>query len=307
MNTRLIYILCFLLPLTKLFSQKVKVSIEVRSNTGTTIPFATLSFLGEKKEYVCNLDGKFAGVADVQDSLLVSSIGCIDSVFYVRELWRDSVITLRRKVTTMNEVVIRSGKKQLLGNINIKQDRSVLGGSASSPSFEIARLIKAKDIGSGFKVLAVSFRQKHFCDSMPITLHIYAVSSDGLPGEDLLMNSPFIVKPEMYKTGIITIDVRDANIILKHEDFFIGVQFFYPFDEKSVRKDVGIGETHKDWEGTTYRRANIFKKRWYIEYTNGFIIPKQNQFNEERYLENGTSGLIPVNLIAQVEIEVFNP
>lgn len=70
---------------------------------------------------------------------------------------------------------------------------------------------------------------------------------------------------------------------------------------------MGIGKTNKDLESITYRRANVFKKRWYAEYTSGYIIPKQNEVKEELYLENTKSVLTPVNLIAGVEIEVFNP
>lgn len=306
MNTIPAYVLCFLLLSAKSFSQKVHVSFDVKGNTNNVIPFATLALLGEKKEYVCNLYGKFDGIADVQDSFLITSVGFIDSIFYVRGLQNNPIVTLRRKVTIMNEVIIRTGKKQYLGNINLKKDRSILGGSSSSPNFEIAKLIRAKDINREFKVLTVSFRQKYFCDSMPIMVHIYSVSNNGLPGEDLLINSPFIVRPEMYKNGILTIDISEANVVLKNEDFFIGAQFFYPFDQKLITKDVGIGETKKELEELTYRRARVFNKRWYAEYTTGFIIPKQNQFGEERYLENTTSVLKPINLIAGVEIEVFN-
>jgi hypothetical protein len=307
MNIRLSFTLSILLLITKSFSQKVHISFNVKSSTSEEIPFAGLTLLGEKKEYVCNINGKFSGTANGQDSLLVTSVGFVDSVFYVEYLLNNPVAILRRKISVMNEVVIRNGKKQLLGNLKIKQTRSILGGSPSSPSFEIARLINAKDLHGDFKVLKVSFIQKRFCDSMPIMVHIYSVNNDGLPGEDLLMNSPFIVQPEMYKDGIITIDIQDANVVLKKQDFFIGAQFFYPFDATSVKKDVGIGETNKDLTGLTYRRASVFKKRWYAEYTNGFIVPKQNQFSEERYLENSTSVLEPVNLIAEVEIEVFKP
>lgn len=199
MNTRLVYILCFLLPVTKLFSQKVHVAFIVKSHTNDVIPFATLTSLGEQKEYVCNLDGKFAGTADSRDSILISSVGFIDSVYHVASLQNDSVAVLRRKTTVMNEVIIGTGKKQFLGNLDLKQSRSILGGSLSSPSFEIAKLIKAKGINTEFKILKVSFRQKYFCDSMPIMVHIYSVNNDGLPGEDLLLNSPFIVTPDMYK------------------------------------------------------------------------------------------------------------
>lgn len=306
MKIRLSYMFCFLLLVTKSFSQKVNVFFEVKSNTNDPIPFATLSLLGEKKEYVCNLRGQFAGVANFQDSFLATSVGFIDSIFHVKTLQNNSIVMLRRKLTTINEVVIRNGKKQFLGNLKIKQTRSILGGNTSSPSFEIVRLVKA-DIHSEFKVLKVSFRQKRFCDSMPIMIHIYSVNDDGLPGEDMLIKSPFIVSPEMYKNGIITIDIQDADVILKNENFFIGAQFFYPFDAKLVKKDVGIGETNKDLTGLTYRRASVFKKRWYAEYTNGFVIPKQNQFEEERYLENNTSVLEPINLITEVEIELYKP
>ena len=331
MHIRWSYLFCFSLLFTKSFSQKVDISFEVKSSTYNAIPFATLTMLNENKQYVCNLNGKFIGIADVKDSFLISSVGFIDSILYVRNFQKNQIVILRQKITIMDEVIIKVGKKQLLGNLNLKHDRSVLGISSTTPSFEIAKLIKAKGIYNEFKLLTLSFRQRHFCKTMPLIVHIYSVDKSGLPDKDLLIDSPFIVRPDMFKQGIITIDVRHANIILRDEDFFVGLQLLYPFDEKLTTNydntiaeikrdpedlayrrgsafdyDIGIRETKREAEQLTYRRSRVFKNRWYADYTTGIIIPKQNLFNEERHLENSdSSNLKPLNLIAEVEIEVF--
>ena len=308
MIIRLAYLLCFILILTKSFSQKNNVSLEVRRNANEAIPFATLTFLNEKKQFVCNSNGKFAGVADVQDSFLVSSVGFEDAVFQVRNLQNDPIVVLHPKITLMNEVVIKNGKKQALGNSGVKMYRSIIGADSSAPSVDIAKLIKAKDIYNEFRILKVSFRQKHFSNEMIMMLHIYSVDDDGLPGKDLLTDSLFMVRAEMFNNGVITFDIRSANLILKNEDFFVGLQFLHPFDNKLIKRDVGIAETIKEPEVLTYNRSNHFKRRWHTEYTDGLILPKQGQFKEQTYLNlPDRSKLIPINLIAGVEIEVFNP
>ena len=312
---KMAFILCLLLMNTKSFSQKVQIAIEIKDNTNNPLAFATLALLNENKQYVCNSNGKFVGIADEKDSFLISSVGFLDSILYVRKLLNNPIVILQRKISVMKEIIIKNGKKQSIGNLNLKEDRSIIGGDSSSPSFEIAKLIKTKGVYTEFKVLTVSFRQKHFYNSMSLKLHIYTVNNSGLPGDDLLIDSTYLVRSEMWHDGIITIDVRSANIILKNEDFFVGLQFLHPFDEKLLNKnkmgfvkDAGIIETKKEQEALTYRRSNHFKKCWHIEYTTGYIIPKQNQYDEINYLENPSkSNLKPINLIAGVEIEVFDP
>ncbi len=307
MRIRWSYLFCFSLLMTKSFSQKVDISFEVKSSAYNAIPFATLTMLYENKQYVCNLNGKFAGIADIKDSFLISSVGFIDSILYVRNFQKNQLVILRQKITIMDEVTIRSGKKQLLGNLNLKLDRSVLGYSSTAASFEIVKLIKANGINNEFKLLRVSFRQRNFSYNMPIIVHIYSVDKSGLPDKDLLLDSPFIVRRGMFKRGIITIDIRHANIILRNEDFFIGLQLLYPFDEKLIPNyDIGISETKRETEQLTYRRGSAFKNRWYAEYTTGIIIPKQNKLNEESsFVKSDSSNLKPLNLIAEVEIEVL--
>ena len=310
---RFIIIIYFISLTTKSFSQKVNVAIEVRNNTNNPVSFATLNFLREKKQYVCNSNGKFNGIADKQDSLLISSVGFVDSIFYVEKLLNNPIVTLRQKVALMNEVVIKNGKKQLLGNLNLREDRSILGADSSSPSYEIAKLIKSNGVNNEFKILSVSFRQKYFYDSMPLILHIYTVDKDGLPGEDLLIDSQFLVKQEMHHKGIITIDVRSANVILNKKDFFVGLQILHTFDENLMKKDKwgfgmdgGIIETKKEPEALTFRRSSHFKNCWFTEYTTGFIIPKQKQYDKMNFIQDSPN-LKPINIIAGVEIEVFEP
>jgi hypothetical protein len=310
---KLAFLLFFTLLNKKSFSQKVKIALEIKNGKNYSVSYASLTLLNEKKNFVCNLNGKFEGFADLQDSILISSVGFLDSIFYIKQLLNNPIVNLRQRVNLMKEVVIKNGKKLSLGNLNLKEDRSIIGGDSSSPSFEIVKLIKTKGVYNEFKVLTVSFKQKQFYSTVPLLVHIYSVNNYGLPGDELLIDSPFLVMSDMYHDGIITIDVRSANIILNNEDFFIGLQFLHPFDKKLIDKkwgfgmDPGIFETKKEHEQLTYRRSNHFKKCWYAEYNNGFIFPKQNQFDEKKYIENpSNSNLKPINLIAGVEIELFN-
>ena len=313
LSIRLALLLCLLLANSNSFSQKVKIAIEVKNNKNSPIEFATLTLLSEKKQYVCNSNGEYVGLTDQQDSILISSVGFVDSVFHVRQLLNNPIVILRQKVNLMKEIVIKNGEKLSLGNLNLKEDRSIIGGDSTSPTFEIVKLIKTKGIYNDYKLLTVSFKQKKFYSNMPLMLSIYKVNYNGLPGE-LLIDSPFLIRPEMFHKGVITIDMRSANIILNDEDFYVGLIFLHPFDEKlsnnewGFKNDAGIFETKKEDEVLTYRRSSHFKNCLYAEYTTGFIIPKQKQFNELNYLEDPqSSNLKPINLIAGVEIEVISP
>ena len=308
---RLTFLLCLILLFTNSFSQKVNLVLEIKNSSNHPIPYTTLTLLDEKKQYVCNSNGKFEGAVDQQDTILISSVGFIDSTLSVWQLLNNPIVKLRQKTNLLKELIIKNGKKLSLGNINLKEDRSILGGDSSSPLFEIVKLIKTKGNYNEFKVLRVSFRHKQFYSKMPLMLHIYKVNKNGLPGEELLADSPYLVRQDMYHDGIITIDVRSANFVLNNEDFFVGLQILHPFDEKFIdtkwefAKDLGIIETKKEHEALTYRRS---KNCWYAEYTSGFVIPKQNQFEEKKFLEDPyDSNLKPINLIAEVEIEVFKP
>ena len=310
---RLALVICFLFSISNSFSQKVKIAIEVNNNKSSPVGFATLTLLSNKKQYVCNSNGQFVGIIDEKDSLLISSVGFVDSIFYVKQLLNNPILIMRQKVNLMKEIVIKNGKKLSLGNLNLKEDRSIIGGDSSSPTFEIVKLIKTKGVYNEFKLLTVSFRQKQFYNTMPLMVSIYNVNNSGLPDE-LLIDSPLLIRQEMFHNGVITIDLRSANIILSNENFFVGLQFLHPFDEKTntnkwgFKNDAGIFETKKEHEALTYRRSSHFKNCWYAEYTTGLIIPKQKQCNELNYLEDPhSSNLKPINLIAAVEIEVFNP
>ena len=313
--SKLALMICLQFLLIKSFSQNVHISLAIKKNTSNPVAFATLNFLHEKKQRICDIDGKFDGIVDINDSLLISSVGFVDSILFIRDLLQYPIVMLRQKTSDMKEVVVKTGKRQSIGNIKLREDRSIIGGDSLSPSFEIAKLMKTKGINHEFKILTVSFRQKKYYPTMPLMLRIYAVNKDGLPGEDLLIDSVYMVRQEMYHDDIITIDVRSANIVLNNEDFFVGLLFLHPFNENLIVKnklgfgnDAGIFETKKEHEILTYRRSNHFNHCWYNEYTTGIIIPKQNQFDEKRGVADfNNSNLKPINLIAGVEIEVLNP
>ncbi len=290
---------------SRLFAQEKRFLIYVQDVKHNKIQYSIIKSLHDNNYFITDSNGVFEKKLNIYDTLIVSNLGYNTSTFQIKNAKNIDTIYLTEKGENLGEVIVGNFETVKAGILKEKQQRSFSGDNTSS-IFEMTTLVKIKEIAKKIRISKIYLKQKNFNTTSPIALHIYSVGNNGLPERDLL-DKQVIISHEMHKKGLITIDVKDKNIYLNATDFFVGIQFLTPYN--AIQKssiDDGIAETTTLRDSLTYRRSLKLNNRWYIEFTNGIFIPKQNNFDEKSYTFNEkVKENNPINMIAEVEVEIL--
>lgn len=266
------------------------------------ISFATVQIIGTSVILDADEKGYFeinAGRAD--DSLRITSIGYESSIVSVDYFKKADTVYLNAKYLQMDEVVIKNSDIRNFGILNEKMGSSSTGGSEAERS-ELTTLIEIPQEIEFYRISKIFIKGKRFSSENPIRLHIYTVDKNGLPGEELLKKPVIITDEQFGKDNIITIEVKDQNIILENVSFFVGVQWM-----SSLRVKLFTGpeiiQTFKVPEIFSYYRSKLTTKNyWYTRYKNSIQV-----FVDGRLPSIGVPGKgNPLNMCASADVETFS-
>lgn len=284
------------------FAQEILIKCTIFSNESHLfIPYATVQIVNKRNTIDANEKGYFEITANKEDSLIISCIGFEKLIMPVNNVQNADSLFLIESFLRLDEVIIKNPTVFTFGIVNEKQGSSRSGGSQAERS-EMTTLIEIPKTIESYRISKVFIKGKDFKEENPVRLHIYTVKENGLPGEELLKKEIILSKGE-NDTKIITIDVKDQNIILEKASFFVGVQWM---TSTKVKLFTGpeIIQTYKVSKVLSYYRPcpNI-EDCWYISYPNKVLL-----FLNGKLPAIGTppSKGNPLNMCASAEIEAFS-
>lgn len=255
--------------------QKLSISGTVFSSKDKKcIPYVSIRVIGSNLLIDADENGRFKVDVNLADTVLFTCIGydlfSIEASLYGN---RDSIF-LKEKIDTLENVVVKNTTFTEVGIINTKQTRSFSGESLSD-SYETATLIEIPNTTNTYRISKILFKQKNYSPDMPLKLHIYSSDESGLPGEELLKKQ-IIISENDYKDGILQIDIKDQNIILEKNSFFVGLQWIKKSTAimpKGRKNDIGVGETNALSRRLTFRRGRVLNYKWYVNFETGVYVP----------------------------------
>ncbi len=270
------------------------------------VPYATIQLSGTKNIIDSDENGYFEITArSEKDSLFITSIGFKNFAISVTYFKNTDSVFLEENFLKMDEVHIKNPVLKTFGIVNEKMGSSRIGGTGAERS-ELTTLIEIPTSIESYYISKVFIRGKRFSEENPVRLHLYAVNENGLPGDELLKKQVIIAKQAFNtKNSIITIDVKDQNILLEEASFFVGIEWI-----TSTKVKFGTGpeiiQTDKVPKILSYYRPFPgFNNSWYAHYSkNGGLIIYENG-------ELPGIGKIPIkgnplNMCASAEIEAFS-
>ena len=297
----ILFAFCLLLLSLGTIGQGTLVKGQVLSNQNRLIiPHATIQIINTLNIIDADEKGYFEIIVNKNDSLLITCIG-FKNVKVSESYFRDNdSIFLYENFLKMDEVFIKNPVVYTFGIVNEKMGSSRGGGNEAERT-ELTTLIEIPKTIESYRISKVFIKGKTFKEENPVRLHIYSVNENGLPGEELLKKAIILCKKE-GDGNILTIDVKDQNIILENASFFIGVQWM-----TSVKVKIFTGpyiiQTYKIPKILSYYRSSKFNKNyWQVEYKDALLV-----FVDGKLPAIGTppSKGNPLNMCASAEIEAF--
>lgn len=239
------------LTFSGLHSQNIKISGKVLdSKTEAALPFANLIMVDRPMGTSANAEGIFA--FSISDSLRQEKVR-ITYVGYESEIWKiedlpNAKIRLKPLTEDLSEIRIyqpkeskskilrpSGGKTMGMGNLNGGQYPSTMATWFPKPDkFDEAAFIESIQVFFFTIENDMKLRPK-------FRLHIYDVTEDGKPGNDLADD---IILEKKEGNDRITINLLDRKIRIPENGFFVGVEhLFIPQNRFYEEKDIIINDT----------------------------------------------------------------
>lgn len=195
------------------------------------IPFMNIGVLGENIGTTTDMEGnfelsvpaKYAGY-----SLTFSAIGYEKFIAPISKLAEKNPIRieLTEQVTQLEEVVIRATetlRSAELGNGKSSYGTRFSGGSGSSGA-AMAILVEAPDTPFRLKTAKLKINDNNL-QNFKIRFRIKSVNEEGLPGEELLLESPVITSS--INKGWVEVDFSERPIWLFEQQFFLMCEWYF--------------------------------------------------------------------------------
>ncbi len=287
------------------FAQKINlIGNLINEKDSSSISYVSIKLIKSNTYFDTDEKGFFSISSNINDTLFFSCIGFNNFIIAVKDFESNKFIQLKEIIYELDEVIVKSGSFQKIGIIDEKQTRS-FAGEQQSDIYEITTLIEVPDTIKEYKIATVYFKQMNFSEDIPLRLHIYSVGENGLPDKELLKQQIIFSEKDHYN-GVISINVKNQNIIIEKASFFIGLQWIKAgkIDIPKIRKnDIGIGETSMIAKRLTYHRGRVFNYQWYSFNEDGVVIFSKDA-GKPALVTSPLKGN-PINVLASAQIEVF--
>ncbi len=191
-------------------------------HSSSPLPYVNIGVLGKKKGTVSSENGSFELELDdsnKKDTIRISRIGYYPKILLVENLFRQKnnlVISLQEEVSQLDEIVIgtKGLKNKTIGN---KTETKFInaGFSYDQLGAEMGIKMNIRKDPAFVDAFHCSVSQNRLSSKSIFRLNIYEVSK-GRPGANLLKNN-ILIPIESKQTGVITVDLRKYNIVLKDD------------------------------------------------------------------------------------------
>ena len=261
------------------FSQ-IKVVI-VDGVTKDPLPYTTIQSISKKEGFITDENGFILLNLSPTDTIHISYVGYKPINYLVGKITNDKIELFKETGSTLPDVLVKKykpiEKPFRLGFQNLKVSFRLVDGlirNKDNIGHEITTLVEFPNENEKYKILKVILPTNKIVKNDPLRLHIYSLSDNGEPYEELLIND--IVIDKGYKLfGNIEIDISNQNIILNSKGVFIGIQWVGIWKEGNTNTtDVYFTRDYEKY--VTYNtNIRLVNKKWVQQWKNveGKFLP----------------------------------
>ena len=271
---RKIFLLFILMFFGNVGFSQTKLTI-VDGLTKDPLPYTTIQSLNKKESFITDENGVILLNLSPTDTIHISYVGYKSINYVVGKITNDKIELFKKTGSTLPDVLVKKYKpieKPIkVGLHKYKEAFRYIGGGNRNQKFsgqEITTLVEFPNENEKYKILKVILPTNKIEKNDPLRLHIYSLSDNGEPNEELLIND--IVIDKGYKLfGNIEIDISNQNIILNSKGVFVGIQWIGIWKEGNTNTtDVYFT---RDYEKYVTYNTNIrfVNKKWGQQWKNG--------------------------------------
>jgi hypothetical protein len=231
--------------------------------------------LNKKEGFITDENGFILLNLSQTDTIHISYVGYKSINYVVGKIANDKIELFKETGSTLPDVLVKKykpiGKPIKVGLHKYKEGFRYKGGGNRNQKFsghEITTLVEFPNENEKYKILKVILPTNKIEKNDPLRLHIYSLSDNGEPYEELLIND--IVIDKGYNLfGNIEIDISNQNIILNSKGVFVGIQWVGIWKEGNTNTtDVYFTIDYEKY--VTYNtNIRLVNKKWGQQWKNG--------------------------------------
>ncbi len=243
--------------------------------TKEPLPYTTIQSINKKEGFITDENGFIQLNLSQTDTIHISYVGYKSINYVVGKIINDKIELFKETGSTLSDVIVKKytpiEKPIKVGLHKYKEGFRYKGGGNRNQKFsgqEITTLVEFPNENEKYKILKVILPTNKIEKNDPLRLHIYTLSDNGEPFEELLLNDVVIDKGSNL-FGNIEIDISNQNIILNSKGVFVGIQWVGIWKEGNTNTtDVYFTRDYE--KNVTYNKnIRLVNKKWGQQWKNG--------------------------------------
>lgn len=266
-SINLIFLFLFSTSTANLFSQETIAGVVINSNNKSPVEYASVSI--EKRTIYRDADssGKFVLPFFASDTIIISCIGFIEKRITGEMLKENGMVELVPKVYDLPTVYTGEFKSIKIG---IKEKKVSFSMSANLPErTEYATLIELPAAVKVYTLSKLAFairnKEQESIQCNPVRVHVYAVSSNGSPGAELLKKDIVVTEVNIAKKRL-EVELSEQDITLSSPSFFVSIQWIAVNPQINF-KQPQIAFTRRVGKPVSWFKAKFNNYEWYNRQT----------------------------------------
>jgi hypothetical protein len=245
------------------FSQGKKIII-VDSLTKNHIEYANIKYLNSKKGTFSNNFGVFDINIKKSEKILISVLGYKNKILITQKI-KDTIF-LKPKSIILDEISIKINSKKNYG-YHLRKSK-FLGSSVKRSVIAVYIENKKTDLESIISSLHFKIKKRGNSISF-IRPHLYTINTKTKLPEKELLEYNLLIKEKKKRKGLLTINIREKNIVFPKEGVFLALEWVGNTDDI----DFGYNEVKKKLVIPTLLTSLNFNKRIWVP----VVFPKSNK------------------------------
>ncbi len=239
------------------------------------LPYTTIQYMSKKEGFITDENGFIVLNLSQTDTIHISYVGYKSINYVVGKITNDKIELFKETGSTLPDVIVKKytpiEKPIKVGLHKYKEGFRYKGGGNRNQKFsghEITTLVEFPNENEKYKILKVILPTNKIEKNDPLRLHIYSLSENGEPFEELLYND-IVINKGSNLFGNIEIDISNQNIILNSKGVFVGIQWVGIWKEGNTNTtDVYFTRDYE--KNVTYNKnIRLVNKKWVQQWKNG--------------------------------------
>jgi hypothetical protein len=250
--------------------------------TKVPLPYTTIQSINKKEGFITDENGFIQLNLSQRDTIHISYVGYKSINYVIGNITNYKIELFKETGSTLPDVIVKKytpiEKPIKVGLFKYKVGFKHQVGSSKNqkyPGHEISTLVEFPNENEKFKLLKVILPTNKIEKDDPLRLHIYSLSDNGEPLEELLIND-IILDKGFNLFGNIEVDVSNQNIILNSKGVFVGIQWVGVWKEGN-NNTTGVYFTEDYEKYVTYNtNIRLINKKWEQQWKK--VVTKEGKF-----------------------------